>query len=495
LFGGAGSTPGAPASPAAAGTPAPGATSDELRPDEGALFGTREREPELSQEAAPEDPLRIGGQLYLRLLGTGYEGYSFSKSILTSPNLFDAYFDARPNDRVRGMVIGRISYNPLATSSSALFEQFTATPSSGTGQAEGSAYGSTQASESTATSPSFILNQMWLRFDVGRTVFATVGKQFVKWGTSRFWNPTDFLQPVRRNPLEPFDVRTGVPMIKLHLPWEAKGWNLYAIGLLDNYQLPGTLNYVAATSPAYVSGAARGEIVLSTVEIGVDTLIQKDHPAKLGLDVSAGVGPIDVYAEAALRRGVDGIYFKREESAIIDPYTGSPVTVDAVRGYFKPDGVWPSISGGANWSTTVRGNSTLTLGAEYFYNSLGYDDPSIYPYLLLSGVYQPFYVGKHYGSIYGSFIGPSAWNYSSFTLSTLGNLSDRSFITRLDYSVKVLTFLQVEAYGAVHYGEKTGEFRAGYESLQPISAGGRVHPPFSLPPQLIDLGVSLRINI
>ena len=59
-----------------------------------------------------------------------------------------------------------------------------------------------------------LLDQAWLRFDLGRTLFITAGKQHVKWGTSRFWNPTDFLQR-KRNPLEPFDVRTGVNMVKL----------------------------------------------------------------------------------------------------------------------------------------------------------------------------------------------------------------------------------------------------------------------------------------
>ena len=33
---------------------------------------------------------------------------------LASPNLLDAYFDARPNDRVRAFILGRVSYDPTA---------------------------------------------------------------------------------------------------------------------------------------------------------------------------------------------------------------------------------------------------------------------------------------------------------------------------------------------------------------------------------------------
>ena len=46
---------------------------------------------------------------------------------------------------------------------------------------------------------------MWLNFDIGRTVFVTAGRQRVKWGIGRFWNPTDFLQPARLDALAFFD--------------------------------------------------------------------------------------------------------------------------------------------------------------------------------------------------------------------------------------------------------------------------------------------------
>jgi hypothetical protein len=39
--------------------------------------------------------------------------------------------------------------------------------------------------------PNSLLDQMWIRFDILETVFVTAGKQHVRWGTGRFWQPTD----------------------------------------------------------------------------------------------------------------------------------------------------------------------------------------------------------------------------------------------------------------------------------------------------------------
>ncbi len=64
---------------------------------------------------------------------------------------------------------------------------------------------------------------MWLNFDILHTAFVTAGKQHVRWGTARFWAPTDYLHLQPRNPLLPFDARTGTTMLKVEVPWEELG--------------------------------------------------------------------------------------------------------------------------------------------------------------------------------------------------------------------------------------------------------------------------------
>ena len=65
----------------------------------------------LSDYQAPDNPLQIGGQLYLRAQSTAYQGDAPDRWTLNAPSLVDAYFDARPNPRVRAFILGRMSYN------------------------------------------------------------------------------------------------------------------------------------------------------------------------------------------------------------------------------------------------------------------------------------------------------------------------------------------------------------------------------------------------
>ncbi|MFP2934815.1 hypothetical protein ACLESO_58860, partial [Pyxidicoccus sp. 3LG] len=174
--------------------------------DTDALAGPATKSAFDSDEAV-DDPLKIGGQFYLRGNVAATEGVSFGNTAFSAPTLVDGYFDARPTDRLRGFVVGRLTYDPTRA---------------------------TQTGDGVPPNPRVLLDQAWLRFDLERTVFFTVGKQHVKWGTGQVWNPTDFLSPQRRDPLAFVDLRTGVSMLKVHVPWEARGWNFYAIGVLDD---------------------------------------------------------------------------------------------------------------------------------------------------------------------------------------------------------------------------------------------------------------------
>jgi hypothetical protein len=157
----------------------------------------------------------------------------------------------------------------------------------------------------------------------------------------------------------------------------------------------------------------------------------------------------------------------------------------------------PQVVGGVSYSRKYNDNDMFTVGAEYFYNGFGYNnDTDAYLGLVLphpQPLSQPapfFYLGQHYGALYVTFPSPYSLDLHTFTLSTLGNLSDRSFITRLDYSLVLLTHLRFEAFVSARYGNQYGEFRFG---VKPVDLGGL--QPFSLPPAIMDLGVALRLAI
>ncbi|KFE71806.1 hypothetical protein [Hyalangium minutum] len=481
----AGATPTAPSSTNASAPPAqPPAVEQSGREetrDEQALSGTSSQEAFGSEEHV-DDPLKIGGQFYLRAIAQGNQGVSFGSTPFSAPTLVDGYFDARPTDRLRGMVVGRLSFDPTQGSQTISFL--------GTNSSDGS----TTTPGTVRSNPRVLLDQAWLRFDIDHTVFVTAGKQHVKWGTSRFWNPTDFLSPQRRDPLAVFDARTGASMLKLHVPWEAKGWNFYGIAMLDNAGPAFTLGRIG--------GAARAEVVLGESEIGASAVLQRGRKPRFGLDISSALGPLDVYAEAALKKGSDtplyrlpaGVSIQQlieeaEDLEIHGPQDLVQLQKLSIESY-TPGGLTPQVSGGANYTFAYSENDSATVGVEYFYNSTGYSTAIAYPYLIAQGVYQPFYVGKHYAGLYGVLTGPGSWDKTSFILSTLGNLSDRSFTTRLDVLHRVLSYLSIEAYAAANYGTKGGEFRFALDE-PPFQVDGKAF----VPAPTVQAGVGLRINL
>jgi len=472
--------PAAPASPAAQpGEPAAAATQGTSRDQD--ILGNSGETKFLSEYVAPENPLQIGGQLYLRAQSTASAHQDPGDWSLSAPSLLDLYLDARPNPRVRGFVLGRMAFDPTRDPNSNTMTGSSQMGSNGALTGSGTPTGF--STFSSGRGPSSLLDQMWIRFDILSKVFVTAGKQHVRFGTGRFWQPTDYLHPVKRNPLDVFDARPGETMVKLNIPWEEQGWNFYAFGITEDPN-------VATNTLGKVAGAARVEAVVAGVEVGADVYLHRGDRPRYGFDLSTGIWDFDVYGDLALRPGGDFFHYDPELNAV-GVYTGYETQV----------------VGGLNYSRKYNDNDAWTAGVEYFYNHPGYTDASVYPKALQFALQNPallpdgnpfalfpfFYLGRQYGAVFVSFPAPYSWNYTTFTFSTLGNLSDKSFISRIDYSVTVLTHLSLEAFVGVHYGQVGGEFRFQLPSSLASQLGVSAATLSSYP--VVDLGVALRIKI
>lgn len=421
-----------------------------------------------------DDKLQLGGLLYLRNGLFIDDTHRWSRQAFTNSNLTDIYFDARPNDRVRGFIRGRMLYSPVTS-----------------GGQSNAFLGLGDTSEPVQMQ----LDQLWLKFDIEHRVYITVGAQHVRWGATRLWNPVDAIYATRRNPLTLFDQRTGLPMLKLHAPFEVAGnsWNAYLIALADE-----------ATDLAHMGVAARLEAVVGTAEVGLTASKRFDAWPRLGLDLSAGVWEFDLTGEFGLRFDDDG-----------DPH-------------------WQA-SGGLSWSFHINDEDVVIIGSEYFHNPAGhstgaaaasslattlvdqflYGDKSSY---VGQNPFNFFYMGKQYAALFAVAMGPGSWNDTAFTLSALANISDRSGLGRLDVSTLVLTDLRVEFYGAVHVGTG-GEFgfyssrlsdafqQAGLEAaanLRPADltpeakeamTGSGGIPAVAFPAPVAQVGINLRMSM
>ncbi len=406
---------------------------------------------------AVSDPLKIGGSLVM--FGQGYfqETRPFLNGAFSAPMILDVYLDGRPNDRVRAFANGRMQFDPTRPPGDG---STTATTAATTGT--GALVGLTPA---TRANPSVFLDQLWLRFDIARKVYLTIGRQKVRWGVSRIWYPTDFLNSQPRDALNPFDVRLGVNMLKVHVPVESLGWNFYAYGLLDAVKVTS-----AGVQLEQLGGAVRGEFVLGPAEIGIGGVWQKDRRGRYAIDVSSSLGPFDVFAEAAFRDAQDFVLFRYPSDLTADNLLQKISLVEA----YRPTGVMVQVSGGATFQFNYTDKNFAIVGVEYFYNPAGYDDPIGYQVKTFSAALPSFqsqgltldpiqnvalYGGKHNLAVTLASPGIPGFDWITLSLTNIVIINDPAALTRLDAIFRVLSFLSVQAFASVFYGQTGGQLR------------------------------------
>ena len=299
------------------------------------VLGAGAKEPDLEKRLLDigTDRLQIGGLFYLRTNLSITDSGEVEDHRFSMPNLLDIYLDARPNERIRAFVRGRLSYDPTVDESSAMSQL------------------------SGAKQVNVALDELWLKLDVARRLFITIGQQKIRWGTTRLWNPIDVVNTTFRPLLDQFDSRHGVPLVKLHLPIESLGWNFYALGVLDK-----------VTSLDKAGVAARAEFVFSTVEAALTGAYRDGMDPALGLDFSAGIWDFDLMGEIGLK---------------------------------FDDGATVQVAVGLQYSISVFDKDMLIIGGEYFYNQKGalevnYPTQELVPHDLSN---RPFEVGVGAGIV------------------------------------------------------------------------------------------------
>jgi hypothetical protein len=441
-----------------------------------------------------DDALKIGGQFYLRSILSVAQGQALGKSSFSVPTLLDVYLDARPTDRLRAFVLGRLTYDPLLNTT----ELVTGVPASSLGL-------------TTASNPAVYLDQAWLTFDIARSVFVTAGRQHVKWGTGQFFNPDDFLASQPRDPLAVFDARLGVSMLRVQIPWERTGLTFTAVAVFEPTQnvstlgttiggSAGSVNLTSGTASTSnglledVGGAAQVEYDFKGGAVGVNALAQRNRAWRAGSFVTAGLGDFDFYGEAVVKQCLDLPNMPTNATCaasgapdISVPFS-SPYRFGSIQQ--PPSPIFQAV-GGLTYGINFEGNKSITLGAEYFFNTASFR-ASQYPNLIFQGYFQPFYLGRNYLALSATLTDTTA--KTTWVLTNIGDLSDRSFITRLDFIITVLSYLQVESYASVDYGHRGGEFRLGFD-IPGISLNGSQPITVSVPAPILQLGLGLRLAL
>ncbi len=396
--------------------------------------------------ALTDDVLSIGGRLYSNAsyqINGRTESEEFA---LANRNFLDAYLDARPLDDVRAFIQGRVVYVPTVNSSATTIE--------------------------TDESVSAVLDQMWLKFSIARRVFFTVGQQPIKWGSGVFWNPTDFVNHESRDPLAIVDERVGVPLVKLHVPFESLGWNLY-----------GVVSFQDVASAADVGLGLRGEIVLGSTEVTLSSFVQRHLPTRIGFDVSSDLFGLDVWFEAAASTNVKQTFWR----GAVDYDPDNP---QFPRGFQRTDDWLFQSTFGVRTTIPYGQSHSLHVGSEFFLNDLGYDNGvNLYPWIIAQGDFKPLYMGKQYVAAFLAVPNPGGLSDTTFTLTAVDNLSDGSWLARLDYSDEFFNTLKVRAFVSAFLGRR-GELRLGFTiPPQPgLENGTDIKPP------IVETGIAAIIS-
>lgn len=396
---------------------------------------------------ATSERFAIGGKLYLRLDSTATRSWNPHKITLASPDTLYVYVDGRPNDRVRAFVQGKLKHD------------FTLVD------------GATNSFGQTVNVNTVGLDQLWLKFDIARKVFLTIGDQKVKWGSGRFWNPTDFMNQQVLDPLAAYDLRTGVPLVKVHIPVQPLGANLYALASMDG-----------AGKAEDVGGALRAEWAAGSTELALSGAVRKDQPVRLGGDISTAIWLFDLHVEGAVRHGDTTPYY--EGALDLD-------TLEFPTEYTREDEWIPQVTAGAQIGFNYTPDDAAYVGAEFFYNGSGYGDASLYPWLLFNGQFQPFYLGQEYVGAYVFLPSPLGLDDHNFTASYLTNLSDQSMLVRADWSATVLTQLNLNVYAQYHFGE-AGEFNYSVD-IPAVPYVDGLEDGYTIPKPGLDVGLGLTV--
>lgn len=328
------------------------------------------------------DRLKMGGYLQAEWMAYQLENAPV-QDYITSPMTLELYLDAQMKNDVRAFFKGRL----LNDSS---VDESVPSPLTGGAQKQNTSY----------------LDEMKISFNTRRKIFWTVGRQKIKWGASKFWNPTDFINMTKRDFLRQDDLRTGISMVKAHIPWRAS--NFYVIGVNE-----------AASESSQNGIAGRFEIPINTSEWTLSAYSRKGQKTKLGSDISFALKDFDVYMEGA-------------QTDI---------------------GTDKSASGGLSYEFKYNDDDTATVGLEGFWQENGASDKSSYATMLASGQFVPFHMGKSYTSASLFMMKPGSWNDSNLLFLAIMNNSDRSQYYRVTWIYTGISDLQ----WTVALGGRAGE--------------------------------------
>lgn len=290
--------------------------------------------------------------------------------------------------------------------------------------------------------------EFFVDLNISQAVYFRIGKQVLQWGRSMLWNPTDLINVDRESFLDDFQVKNGVPGIKMHIPF-GTAVNIYTF--LDASEVTALKDFALA---------GKLEVVLGRTEIGISGWAKEEFFPVYGFDFSSRIGLVDIYGEASLSEGEN-----REQ--VGDPVIAGPVTnYETTR---ATNGFIPRISLGIRRSIRYYYDDRVIIGGEFYYNHSGYTnnvfaDPAKINWMLINGYYRPYDHSRFYIALFTS-INHFFDSTLTWSANVLANLDDLSAALATSLSYQPVYNLKLGLALNAFLGPEEAEFTLGDQGL------------------------------
>ncbi len=428
------------------------------------------------------------------------------------------YFSARPSADLRlfgkatfafpfGVdAVSLAGYNSLITKLNKAGNSSTWNDGNSLTTTDASANLASAAADAGVTLPNIKIWEFYSDFAIKDAVYFRAGKQMVKWGVGYFFQPADIISLTAVDVNDPKADREGPLAIKANVPIGVNNLDFYLIA-------PGSSNL---TSVLDLKPAARFQLVLGNWELGLGAAVNdalnkasvmadgslqydRDVQAQFIATASGAIGEFNVFGEGLVQRYQSGLYFNDtaynytgtfdidNASLFINPTTHLPTT-----GTVAFDHTIVANRDAWNFSGTAGAMYTnddayLTVMAQYYYNSNGYDNIALVAkdvarYLTasnnpLDASYKGIklstadlmaialgYTGKHYVgvNISETFAKNSDISASAFWMA---NFSDLSGFVKPAVSIKITDQITLGLNTTIYYGAENTQFRGIMQAL------------------------------
>lgn len=327
--------------------------------------------------------------------------YQFEEKVrddyFRDPTILSLYLDNKFTDDFRFFFRGQVSYDGTIGSSTSV-NPFTSTKE-----------------ESTNSQ----LDELKIQFSIVKALFVSLGVQKIKWGSGKFWNPSDFLNQEAKSLVEKEDRRAGLHLAKFHLPIGES--NFYYITKFDDES-----NEIQDSGHALRFETPLPKF-LTIGEVSLSYYGKRNQVGRGAGDLSIALGPFDFYFEGSLEK-------QKEHTSFVS---------------------------GVSYEWQYSDKDTMILSLESFANPGGVSSTDEYLGLILAKRFVPFYVAQRYYA--ASLYLPQPWslNHTDLSFMIIQNQLDQSQYLRFGYTWTGYKAINASLFMGMRVGSEESEFKLG----------------------------------